>query len=106
MDLAKSLPVLFADYLYEWEAFFDDFPRSVDDVPNAPACSIADVSINAVPPCSLRLPSQASWSRHQELHSESITYVNTHSTHSADHTTLRFANAAAADIPILKKGNI
>eukprot|EP00965_Chrysotila_dentata_P037008 1231690-Pleurochrysis_carterae.AAC.1 len=42
----------------------------------------------------------------QELHSESRTYVNICSTHSADHTTLRVANSAAADIPILKTGDI
>eukprot|EP00965_Chrysotila_dentata_P145964 4822275-Pleurochrysis_carterae.AAC.1 len=42
----------------------------------------------------------------QELHLESITYVNICSTHSADHTTLRIANAAAADISILITGNI
>eukprot|EP00965_Chrysotila_dentata_P108749 3592489-Pleurochrysis_carterae.AAC.2 len=65
MEIVKSLPALFEDYIQEWKEFFDNFSRSVGDIPDVPAQSLAHVAIDDIPPCALRLPSHASLAKHQ-----------------------------------------
>eukprot|EP00965_Chrysotila_dentata_P260125 6213793-Pleurochrysis_carterae.AAC.1 len=90
----------------EWNKFFDEFPRTVDDIPDVPPNSFEYVSVNALPPCRMQLPSEADLGNHQKFNAESITYTNTTSCQSADKTTLCVENTAAGDIPIMKFGGI
>eukprot|EP00965_Chrysotila_dentata_P159426 5266920-Pleurochrysis_carterae.AAC.1 len=87
----------------EWHDFFNRSPLSVR---NIPADDIHPVKRDAVPPCSLRLPKNASLSNHLGRFAESITYHNPVSGTGKDKNKIRLAVAAAADISILQVGNI
>eukprot|EP00965_Chrysotila_dentata_P166781 5507391-Pleurochrysis_carterae.AAC.1 len=118
-EIMADIPIYFdKSAREEWNKFFDESPHTVDDIPDVPPDAFEYVCVNALPPCRMHLPSEADLGNHQltvriscplviqKFHAESITYTNTTSSHSEDKTTLRVANAAANDIPIMKAGGI
>lgn len=62
-DIMAGLPIFYPEARQkEWAKFFEDFPKSVADVKVSEAYK---VKVDAIPPCSMRLPANMGLRQHQ-----------------------------------------